>query len=127
MPDTTTIHETPLVSIRLDNGILHVRPTGPNIGQRESPILAKELEPFLKQAGKGLKHLVLDLQSVQFMSSMGLGLCIGWRNAAHGAGAQAVIFGMNKELKALMGMMKIDKLYKVVDTPSQLRDVCGLS
>ena len=40
-------------------------------------------------------------------------------------GATAVLFGVNKDLKALLAMMKIEKLYKIADTASQLQSICG--
>jgi anti-anti-sigma regulatory factor len=59
------------------------------------------------------------------MSSMGLGMIIDMRNAAAQCGATAVLFGVNKDLKALLAMMKIEKLYKIADTASQLQSICG--
>jgi anti-anti-sigma regulatory factor len=56
---------------------------------------------------------------------MGLGMIIDMRNAAAQCGATAVLFGVNKDLKALLAMMKIEKLYKIADTASQLQSICG--
>ena len=69
---------------------------------------------------KTIKYLVLDLSAVSFMSSMGLSMFIGARNAAAAVGAQPVLFGLNKDLKSLMAMMKMDKLFKVVDSQADL-------
>jgi anti-anti-sigma factor len=113
--------KTPLVEIQWTSPILMVRPAGPQIGQRESPILNEEVAPFLRQAGKSLKVMVLDLSDVTFMSSMGLGVCIAFRNLASAAGAKSVLFGARKELLALLQMMKIEKLYTIVGTEAELK------
>lgn len=115
--------KTPLVEIAWDGPIVVIKPAGPNVGQRETPIIQEDIGPYLKL--KTLKFMVLDLSGVAFMSSMGLSMCIGARNAAATSGAQPVLYGLNKDLKSLMSMMKMDKLYKVVDTQADLNKLLG--
>ena len=117
--------KTPLVEIAWNGTILHLRPAGPNLGQRESPIISEEVNPYFKQLGKTIRFLVLDLTDVTFMSSLGLGMCIAFRNAAAGVGAQPILFGVSKELQALMSMMKIDKLYRIAPTRDDLTRLVG--
>lgn len=83
-----------------------------------NPDHPRDIGPYLKL--KTIKYLVLDLSAVSFMSSMGLSMFIGARNAAAAVGAQPVLFGLNKDLKSLMAMMKMDKLFKVVDSQADL-------
>jgi len=118
-----TRKKTPLVEVAWDGPIVVIKPAGPNIGQRETPIIQEDVGPYLKL--KTIKFLVLDLSSVSFMSSMGLSMCIAARNAAVAVGAQPVLYGLNKDLKSLMAMMKMDKLYKVVDTQADLSKLTG--
>ncbi len=115
--------KTPLVEVAWDGPIVVIKPAGPNVGQRETPIIQEDIGPYLKL--KTLKFMVLDLSGVAFMSSMGLSMCIGARNAAATSGAQPVLYGLNKDLKSLMAMMKMDKLYKVVDTQADLNKLLG--
>jgi anti-anti-sigma factor len=103
--------KTTLVEIQTKPGLLYVKFLGPQIGQRESPLISQEVEPYIRDAGKSLKHFVVDLQSVTFMSSMGLGICIALRHKAHAAGGKPILYGTPKELLQLFAMMKIDKLY----------------
>ncbi len=117
--------KTPLIEIFWNGTILHLRPVGPNIGQREAPEIHDAVNPYFKELGKAIRAMVLDLTDVQFMSSMGLGTCIALRNAAAGVGAQAIIFGMTKDLQALMLMMKIEKLYKIANTREELNKILG--
>ncbi|MFO0783550.1 MAG: STAS domain-containing protein [Phycisphaerales bacterium] len=115
--------KTPLVEIAWDGPVVMIKPSGPNIGQRETPIIQEDINPYLKL--KTIKFMVLDLSGVAFMSSMGLSMCIAARNAAATAGAQPVLYGLNKDLRSLMAMMKMDKLYKVIDTQADLDKVLG--
>ncbi|MAD78487.1 MAG: hypothetical protein CMJ51_03845 [Planctomycetaceae bacterium] len=118
-------HATSLVEITRRAGILLIKPVGPSIGQREAPIIQKEVEPYFKEMGKDLDHLVLDMTSTTFMSSMGLGMCIALRNTANGVKSDSILFGLSKELHGLMSMMKIEKLYKIAKDQSQLNKMIG--
>ena len=98
-------HATSLVEITRQGGILLVKPAGPSIGQREAPIIQEAVTPYVDEMGKGLDHLVMDLSTVTFMSSMGLGMCISLRNAAVAVKSDAILFGVCKELLGLLSMM----------------------
>ncbi len=113
--------KTALVEVKWAEPFLTIRPSGPQIGQRESPIITDEVTPFLKQAGKTLKVLILDLTDVTFMSSMGLGMCIAFRNQANNVGAKAVLYGASAELLKLLAMMKIEKLYQIARSDDELK------
>ena len=113
--------KTPLVEIDWNGAVLILRLVGPNVGQRESPIITDEFNPYFKKHGKAIKHMVLDLTNVTFMSSMGLGMCIACRNLANAQGASSILFGMNKDLQALMAMMKIEKMYKIARNNDELQ------
>ena len=113
-------HSSSLVTITRSGGTLLVKPTGPSVGQREAPIIQEEVKPYVEAMGKDLDHLVLDMSTTTFMSSMGLGMCIALRNSASAAKADAILFGLSKELLGLMSMMKIEKLYKIAKDPAHL-------
>ena len=113
-------HSTSLVTITRSGGTLLVKPTGPSVGQREAPIIQEEVKPYVEAMGKDLDHLVLDMSTTTFMSSMGLGMCIALRNNASAAKADAILFGLSKELLGLMSMMKIEKLYKIAKDQKHL-------
>jgi anti-anti-sigma factor len=105
--------QNPIVVAELDENILRVKPVGPNVGQREGPIIDKDVKPLLAAAGTSLRALVLDLHDVTFMSSMGLGTCIALRNEANAHGARTALVGLCPELEKLFEMMRIHKLYEV--------------
>jgi len=115
--------QTPLVEISWKSPVLLVHPAGPQIGQRETPILNDEIRPFLKKAGKALKFLVIDASSVTFMSSMGLGMLIGLRNEANAVGAKSVLYGANKDLLGVLSVMKIEKLFTIVKDQDAMRKI----
>jgi anti-anti-sigma factor len=111
---------TTLVDIEVRSKLLYVKFMGPQIGQRESPIISLEVEPYLKAAGKDLKHFIIDIKGVNFMSSMGVGVCIALRNKAVAAGAKPILFGASADLAKLLAMMKIDQMYKFAKDQGEL-------
>lgn len=110
-----------LVEVRWSAPFLTIRPSGPQIGQRESPIISEEVAPFIDQAGKGLKAMILDLTDVTFMSSMGLGICISFRNKVAAFGGKSVLYGASREMLQLLSMMKIEKLYTIAKSEDELK------
>jgi anti-anti-sigma factor len=97
-----------------------VKLIGPQVGQRESPIIGQEVEPYFKAAGKSLKHFIIDLSSITFMSSMGLGAIISMRNKAHSAGGKAILYGTSPDLLKLFAMMKMDAMFKFAKNQGEL-------
>jgi anti-anti-sigma factor len=111
----TTTH----VDIEVRAKLLYVKFIGPQVGQRESPIINQEVEPYLKAAGKDLKHFIVDLKGVNFMSSMGVGVCIALRKAV-AAGAKPILFGTSADMVKLLSMMKIDQMYRIAKDQAEL-------
>ena len=115
---------TALMDLHLDDGVLTIMPKGPNVSQRESEIISEDVEPYLGESvadTSKLRYLVMDMSQVTFMSSMGLGMCIAFRNKAGAMGAKALITGLNDQLRQVLSMMRIDKLYQVVDDPHKVQ------
>lgn len=112
----TTAH----VDIEVRPKLLYVKLLGPQVGQRESPIISQDVDPYLKAAGKDLKHFILDMKSITYMSSMGIGVCIAFRNKAVAAGAKPILFGTSAEMVKLLAMMKIDQMYKLAKDQGEL-------
>lgn len=102
-------------------GVVHARLVGPTIGAREVPIITDLVAPAIeKSAGGDLRWVVLDMSSVTFVNSMGLGMCIDFRNRANKAGAKTILYGMNQQLMDLFKMVKVDRLFTIVKDMAEL-------
>jgi anti-anti-sigma factor len=117
--------KTSLVEIEARPHLLYVKFIGPQVGQRESPIISAEVEPYIKEYGKALQSFVIDMRGVTFMSSMGLGVCIALRHKANTGGAKAILYGTSPDLLKLFTMMKIDQLYKFAKDQAELDKLLG--
>lgn len=103
--------KNPIVCAELAAFVITVKPVGPNVGQREAPIIDRDVKGLFELAGDNLKGLVIDLSDVTFMSSMGMGTCIALRNQAMAAGAKVALHGLNDDLLALFKMMRFHKMF----------------
>lgn len=106
-----------------DRGILTVRLVGPSIGQREVPIITDLVGPAIDQCGTSLRFMVLDMSQITFINSMGLGMCIDFRNRTNKAGGKSVLLGMNQQLVDLFKMVKVDRLYTIVKDAGELAKI----
>lgn len=126
MPPTAHTGIRPqFVKLESRGGVLRARFVGPVVGQREAPIISDEVSKAVDTAGKRLRFLVLDLSDVRALASMGLGTCIQVRNRAREYGATTVMFGVNDELRALIKMVKVDRLFKFAEKEDELARLVG--
>jgi anti-anti-sigma factor len=120
MPESTP--PSLFAEVTRQSGVLRARLIGPSIGQREAPIITDIVLQAMTEAAAagGWSWLVLDLSSITFMNSMGLGMCIDFRNRAQKAGARTAILGMGQELTALFKMVKVDRLFVMARDEAEL-------
>ena len=109
----TTPRRSLFVDISITNGTMNACVVGPRIGEREATIVANAVNAHLKQNGKKIHSLVLDFSDVQFISSLGLGMCIDVRNTAEQYNASTSIVGLTSHLKELFEMMRLDRLFTI--------------
>lgn len=118
MPNQTT--RSMFAEVSAKPGVLQIKFIGPSVGQREVPIISDLVMPELERRLASLKRVVFDLSEINFMNSMGLGLCIDLRNRIVEAGGKAILFGLNQELAELFKMVKVDRLFTVAKDKAEL-------
>ena len=101
------------VETAYENGTVYATLIGPRIGEREAAIIANSVNSKLQECGSKVKKLVLDFSEVQFISSLGLGMCIDVRNTAEQTKASTSIVGLTCHLKELFEMMRLDRLFTI--------------
>ena len=109
----TTERRSLFVDITFSNGTMYACVVGPRIGEREATVVANAVNAKLQQYGKKVVSLVLDFSEVQFISSLGLGMCIDVRNTAEQSNAKTSIVGLTAHLKELFEMMRLDRLFTI--------------
>jgi anti-anti-sigma factor len=101
------------VDISFSKGVLSACIVGPRVGEREAPVIANAINTQLKKYGKKVTSLILDFNEVQFISSLGLGMCIDVRNTAEQFEATTTIAGLTCNLNELFLMMRLDRLFTI--------------
>gem|GEM_PF-230588 len=124
-PDRPLIRSTPFAEVAWDGRMVRIRFSGPTVGQTEVPAINDAISEVLSAAGDGLRLLVLDLEQVEAISSMGLGLCIATRHEAARRKAPSVLFRVRDDLLDLFRLMKIDRMFRHCPTERELAEMLG--
>lgn len=103
------------VAVTTHDDIVTAAPVGPSIGERESTIINAQVAEALKPLGKSLRALVLDMTKVDYMASVGIGMCVDLHNRAKAAKAPVIVVGLNKNLQQLFTMLKLTRVFTLVD------------
>ncbi|MHC5023235.1 MAG: STAS domain-containing protein [Planctomycetota bacterium] len=111
--------------VRLDSepGTVTATMVGPSIRDREASIISGEVIAAMKDAGADLRRLVLVMTAIEFMPSMGVGMCVDLRNRAHAAGARTIIVGLHPNLRQIFTIMKLEPLFEIVDDAKKLKKI----
>ena len=115
---TNTSRKSLFVDISFSNGVMNACIVGPRVGEREATVVANALNAQLKEYGDKVTSLVLDFSEIQFVSSLGLGMCIDVRNTAEQINASTTIAGLTTHLKELFEMMRLDRLFTITSNSS---------
>ena len=82
------------------------------MSQRESEIISVALGDALDDAD-GFQWLVIDMQQVTFMSSMGIGMLVDARSRAAGRKMKVVLSNVATEMDQLLRMVKLEKVFSI--------------
>lgn len=108
------LNQSVFASTTFKDGVLAVKLAGPSIGQREVPIISDQVVTAIMQFAGGIRWIVLDMSDVTFINSMGLGMCIDFRNRIAKSGGKAALLGMEPQLLELFKMVKVDRLFTIL-------------
>lgn len=118
---TSVIAPRHLVTIKRQDELLRATFTGPTISEEEARIIDDDLTAAIRLAGRSVKTVVLDLSEVMSLSSIGLGMCIDVRNNAEQQGMKTILIGLNRELRDLFSVMRINRLFMHAHDEDELR------
>ncbi len=102
------------VDVTVHDDIVTAVPVGPSIGEREANIINEHVADVMTPLGKALRALVLDMSKIDYMPSVGIGMCVDLHNRAKAAKAPAIIVGLNENLTQLFTMLKLTRVFKLV-------------
>lgn len=69
----------------------------------------------------GYRWLIIDMQQVTFMSSMGIGMLVDARSRAAGRKMKVVLSNVASEMDQLLRMVKLEKVFTICTDAKQLR------
>ncbi|HEY6729011.1 MAG TPA: STAS domain-containing protein [Polyangiaceae bacterium] len=71
---------------------------------------------------RGPMHIVLDLTSVSFIDSTGLGALVGGFKHISSKGGRLIVVGLQPGVSSLFKLTRMDKLFEVRATPTEAID-----
>jgi stage II sporulation protein AA (anti-sigma F factor antagonist) len=82
-------------------------------GSLDSEGAADVEKQFNKLAGFAVKNIIVDMSSVDFISSVGIGLILSHAKSCRGRGGKFMIFGIQDKVREILQTANILKLLKV--------------
>jgi len=73
-------------------------------------------DAIIDQVNKGASHIIINLESVEYLDSTGLGTLIGGLKRTREAKSRLSIAGMNSRIRRLFDITGIDKIFIIHET-----------
>jgi len=118
-PESTT--NSIFVTPRVEGRRLTLTLRGPSINEREATIITTEASRMIELADDVCSFLVLDMQEVSFISSMGIGMLLDLRNRAGQRDMKIVLAHVGDQLNALLSIVKLEKVLSVCTSERDLK------
>ncbi len=117
---TTGSGESVFARSKIAEGVLMIKLVGPNIGQREAPIIAQTIREDLERLPDPPRAAVLHFGDVTFLNSTGLGMCIELHNDFKKRKIRLILYKIAPDILSVLKMTKMDRLFTIVDDPKRL-------
>lgn len=114
----TVIAETSHLRAINANGVAVATVLTPRVSEHESVPLTNELADA---ASRHSNNLVIDLTPVTMLASAGIGMLVQLHNSCNKGGGKLVVAGLDKDIKEMLMMTRMDKLLTLADTPELAR------
>ena len=105
------------------NGVVTARIIGPAVEEHRGKAIVETIFRAIDEAAESVRVLVLDFGNVTFINSSGISCCIQLRNGVKEKGIRTIVYRLNDKLCDIFREMKLEKMFEVVDTPSDLAAV----
>jgi anti-anti-sigma factor len=107
--------------IRKADGVILLLPAG-SINETTSPILEKQIDSLMDEK---ISTLVLDMNGVAFMSSVGVGLINSTKNRLKTKNAELAMINLQPAIKKVFEIMSLLPTLNVFESVEELDDYLG--
>ena len=107
--------------IRKADGVIILLPAGP-VNETTCPILKKQIDSVMDEK---LNTLVLDMNGVGFMSSVGVGLINSTKNKLKAKNAELAMINLQPAIKKVFEIMSLLPTLNVFESVEELDDYLG--
>ena len=110
-----------LVDVTEQAGVVTARFLTATVGERDATSMAPAVHDAMEPLGQSLRWLVIDFSQVTFLNSYGLGMCIDLSRRAEAQAGQTALIGLSQELRDLLHVVKVERLFSIVDDEADLK------
>lgn len=89
--------------------VVLIRIEGDVIGGPDAATISEKIRNFLSQ---GKKKFIIDLQSVRWMNSSGLGILIGGLTTVRNNKGQLILLHIPQKVKELLKLTKLERVFQ---------------
>src|ERR1700678_1814410 len=97
------------------NGILVGRVDSKVLDASTARAFKDAIKPFLKEDAK----LVLDLSTIEFVDSTGLGALVSCLRQAHASGGEIKLTGLTKSARALFELVRMHRVFEIFNSSDE--------
>jgi anti-anti-sigma factor len=101
------------VDVKADGDTVVARIVGPIIESNRAEVILDVVGQAIKDAGSGLRFLVLDFGEVTYINSSGIGACMQLATWAKANGTVPVLYRPSEEVTEILVRCKADRLYRI--------------
>ncbi len=102
------------------DGVLSAVLVGPGVEANRAAALLETIGEAIERAGPRLRHVVLDLGGVVFLTSTAVGAVIEVSNLAGAQGATTILYRPSEEVADLFKRTRTQRLFSIATTAADL-------
>ena len=100
----------------LKEDILHLELSGDLIGENNGPQIVEKVSEYLR---KGAKFVVVNLESVRYVNSSGIGVLITVLTKSRNSGGEVYLVNPSEHVKKLLIITKLQAIFSIEDSIEQ--------
>lgn len=93
----------------IENGIAVIAFTRDSLDASNTKTFKDDIQPLLAQ----YKHILLDLEALQFVDSSGLGAMLSCLRTVHDRGGHLALCGMSKPVRTLFELVRMYRIFDI--------------
>lgn len=101
----------------IQNKVLVVTPVGPSLDAREAREFKEKILDLINK--NNIHSIVVDMHTLQFIDSSGLGIFLSILKALHAQGGELKLANLNKPIRTIFELVSMHKIFEIYNTTEE--------